>query len=52
MYLTGMALLIGGAINSVMTEMADSSGAKEAQMHEKEHIVNELKKQQSKEKEA
>jgi membrane protein len=52
MYLTGMALLIGGAINSVLTEMADSSGAKEAQMHEKEHMVNEMKKQQAKEREA
>jgi membrane protein len=49
MYLTGMALLIGGAINSVLTEMADSSGAREAQMHEKEHIVRELRKEQSEE---
>jgi len=47
MYLTGMALLIGGSINSVLTEMADSSGAREAQMHEKEHMVNEMKKDQS-----
>jgi len=46
MYLTGMALLIGGAINSVLTEMADSSGAREAQMHEKEHVIKELKKEQ------
>jgi membrane protein len=46
MYLTGMALLIGGAINSVMTEMADSSGAKEAQQDEKAHAINELKKDQ------
>jgi membrane protein len=52
MYLTGMALLIGGAINSVLTEMADSSGAKDAQVHEKEHMVNEMKKQQAKEREA
>jgi len=49
MYLTGMALLIGGAINSVLTEMADSSGARKAQMHEKEHIVRELRKEQTEE---
>jgi len=47
MYLTAMALLIGGAMNSVLTEMADTSGAKEAQMHEKEHMINEMKKDQS-----
>jgi membrane protein len=47
MYLTGMALLIGGAINSVMTEMSEGSGAKEAQLHEKEHVVRELKKEQT-----
>src|SRR6476661_2489979 len=47
MYLTAMALLIGGAINSVLTEESEGSGAKEAQMHEKEHVVNELKKQES-----
>jgi membrane protein len=52
MYLTGMALLIGGAINSVLTEMADSSGAREAQMHEKEHIVKELRKEQTEERKA
>jgi membrane protein len=46
MYLTAMALLIGGAINSVLTEMSKGSGAKQAQMHEKEHAVNELKKQE------
>jgi membrane protein len=51
MYLTGMALLIGGAINSVLTEMSDESGAKEAQMHEKEHIVKELRKEQKQERE-
>lgn len=49
MYLTAMALLIGGAINSVLTEESEGSGAKEAQMHEKEHAVNEMKKQESKE---
>ena len=47
MYLTAMALLIGGSINSVLTEMSEGSGAKEAQMHEKEHAVKELKKQES-----
>jgi Predicted membrane protein len=47
MYLTAMALLIGGSINSVLTEMSEGSGAKEVQMHEKEHAVNELKKQES-----
>ena len=36
MYLTGMALLIGGAINSVLTEMSEGSGAKEALVQEKE----------------
>jgi membrane protein len=50
MYLTGMALLIGGAINSVMTEMSDSSGAKDAQKGEKAHAINELKKDQAEEK--
>jgi membrane protein len=50
MYLTAMALLIGGAINSVLTELSKGSGAREAQMQEKEHIVNELKRQQSEEK--
>jgi membrane protein len=50
MYLTAMALLIGGAINSVLTELSEGSGAREAQMQEKEHIVNELKRQQSEEK--
>jgi membrane protein len=47
MYLTGMALLIGGAINSVLTEMSEGSGARKAQMHEKEHVIKELKKEQS-----
>ena len=49
MYLTAMALLIGGAINSVLTEESEGSGAKEAQEHEKEHAVNEMKKQESEE---
>ena len=47
MYLTGMALLIGGAMNSVLTEMSEGSGAEEAKMHEKQHSVNELKKQEA-----
>jgi membrane protein len=48
MYLTGMALLVGGAINSVLTEMSDDSGARSAQKGEKEHEVRKLKKKQSK----
>ena len=44
MYLTGMALLIGGAINSVLTEMSEGSGAKEAQEQQAQHKENELKK--------
>jgi len=47
MYLTGMALLIGGAINSVLTEMSEGSGAKEAQERSKEHKANELKREES-----
>jgi membrane protein len=47
MYLTGLALLIGGAINSVLTEMAESSGAKAAQRDEKAHQINELKREQA-----
>ena len=52
MYLTAMALLVGGAMNSVLTEMSEGSGAREAQMHEKEHLVNEMKRQQAKERKA
>src|SRR5213593_3889944 len=44
MYLTAMALLIGGAINSVLTEESAGSGAKEAQSHQKEHAANEMNK--------
>ncbi|MFN2501860.1 MAG: YihY/virulence factor BrkB family protein [Pyrinomonadaceae bacterium] len=51
MYLTGIALLIGGAINSVLTEMSASSGAKEAQKGETEHQIRKMKEKQSKEKE-
>lgn len=47
MYLTGMAILVGGAINSVLTEMAAGSGAKEAQKGEKEHVIRKLKKKQA-----
>jgi membrane protein len=52
MYLTAMAILVGGAINSVLTEMAKGSGAKEAQAGEKEHQIREIKKQQTKKKPA
>jgi membrane protein len=47
MYLTGMALLIGGAINSVLTEMSAGSGAKEAQEGEIEHQIKEARKRQA-----
>jgi membrane protein len=47
MYLTAMALLIGGAINSVLTEESEGSSAYEAQIDEKELVVNELKEQES-----
>ena len=50
MYLTGLALLAGGAINSVLTEMSPSSGAEEAQEHELEHRIREEKKDQEKKK--
>jgi membrane protein len=39
MYLTGMALLIGGVINSVLSEMSEASRVKEAQVNEKERII-------------
>ena len=48
MYLTGMALLMGGAINSVLTEMSPSSGANEAQKDEAEHKIKQQRKKQSK----
>lgn len=48
MYITAMALLIGGAINSVLTEMADSSGAREAQADEEEHKIREIRKKKPK----
>lgn len=47
MYLTGLALLVGGAVNSVLTEMAEDSGAKEAQKDDVEHKIRELTKEQS-----
>ncbi len=47
MYLTGLALLVGGAINSVLTEMAEDSGAKEAQKDDVEHKIREMKKEQA-----
>jgi membrane protein len=46
MYLTGLALLVGGAINSVLTEMSDDSGAREAQKDEAEHKIREERKKQ------
>jgi len=49
MYLTALALLTGGAINSVLTEMAPSSGARKAQQGEAEHKIQEEKKEQRKE---
>ncbi|MFL6375026.1 MAG: YihY/virulence factor BrkB family protein [Pyrinomonadaceae bacterium] len=50
MYLTGLALLAGGAINSILTEMSPSSGAEEAQEHELEHQIRQAKKAQEKKK--
>jgi membrane protein len=46
MYLTALALLMGGAINSVLTEMSPSSGARKAQEGEAEHKIQEEKKKQ------
>jgi membrane protein len=46
MYLTALALLAGGAINSVLTEMSPASGAKEAQEDEAEHKIQEERKKQ------
>ena len=46
MYLTALALLMGGAINSVLTEMSPSSGARKAQENEAEHKIQEEKKKQ------
>jgi membrane protein len=46
MYLTALALLIGGAINSVLTEMSPGSGAREAQKDEAEHKIQEERKKQ------
>jgi membrane protein len=50
MYLTGLALLAGGAINSVLTEMSPSSGAEEVEEHQLEHKIREDKKEQGKKK--
>lgn len=49
MYITALAILVGGAMNSVLTEMAKDSGAEEAQKGEKEHQIREAAKDQSKE---
>jgi membrane protein len=46
MYLTAFAVLTGGAINSVLTEMSPDSGAREAEEHETEHKIQEEKKKQ------
>jgi membrane protein len=46
MYLTGMALLIGGAMNSVLSEMSEGPGVKKARQHEKERIIKEKRKEQ------
>jgi membrane protein len=46
MYLTALALLTGGAINSVLTEMSPGSGAAEAQEDEAEHKIQEERKKQ------
>ena len=40
------AILAGGAINSVLTELAPSSGAEKAQAGEEEHKIRKLKKRQ------
>ena len=48
MYLTGLALLVGGAINSVLTEMSPDSGAEKAQEDQLEHKIREVKKEQIK----
>ena len=48
MYLTGLALLAGGAINSVLTEMSPSSGAEQAEEGQVEHRIREEKKEQKK----
>jgi len=42
------ALLMGGAINSVLTEMSPASGARKAQEDEAEHKIQEEKKKQKK----
>ena len=48
MYLTGLALLAGGAINSVLTDMSPSSGTDGSQEGEFEHKIQEAKKEQRK----
>lgn len=50
MYLTGLALLVGGAVNSVLTELSPSSGAEEVEEHQLEHRIREAKKDQQKKK--
>ena len=48
MYLTGLALLAGGAINSVLTELSPTSGAEEAEERQLEHRIRQEKKDQKK----
>lgn len=47
LYLSALAVLVGGAINSTLTELSPDSGAAEAQAGEKEHEIRELKKEQA-----
>ena len=48
MYLTGLAILVGGTINSVLTEMSPSSGAAKTIEDQLEHKIREQKKAQRK----
>jgi len=50
MYLTGLAILVGGCINSVLTEMSPSSGAAKALENELEHKIREQRKEERKKK--
>ena len=51
MYLTGIALLIGGAINSVLADLSADAETKRLQAMENEHKIRELKKDQKEKKE-
>jgi membrane protein len=50
MYLTGLAILVGGAINSVLNEMSADPETRRSQQGSVEHRIRELKKQQRKKK--